>query len=83
MSIIGWIIIGALAGWIASMLTGHGEGLIGDIIIGILGALVGGFLYGVLAHREFVAHFNLGTLLVAVVGAALLQLVFAALRART
>jgi uncharacterized membrane protein YeaQ/YmgE (transglycosylase-associated protein family) len=59
------------------------EGLIGDIIIGILGALVGGFLYGVLAHREFVAHFNLGTLLVAVVGAALLQLVFAALRAQT
>lgn len=45
MGIIGWLIIGGLAGWLASMFMGKGGyGLVGDIIMGIIGAFVGGFI---------------------------------------
>jgi uncharacterized membrane protein YeaQ/YmgE (transglycosylase-associated protein family) len=45
MGIIGWLIVGALAGWLASMFMGKGGyGLIGDIIMGLIGAFEGGFL---------------------------------------
>ena len=48
-SIIGWLIIGGLAGWLASMFMGKGGyGLVGDIIMGIIGAFVGGFLVGLI-----------------------------------
>ncbi len=47
--LIAWIIIGAVAGWLAGLLVkGGGFGLIGDIIVGIIGAFVGGWLAGVL-----------------------------------
>ncbi|HET7079249.1 MAG TPA: GlsB/YeaQ/YmgE family stress response membrane protein [Chloroflexia bacterium] len=47
LSLIGWLIVGAIAGWLASMFMGRGGyGLIGDIIMGIIGAFVGGFLMG-------------------------------------
>jgi uncharacterized membrane protein YeaQ/YmgE (transglycosylase-associated protein family) len=44
MSILVWLILGLVAGWIASILVGGGYGLIGDIIVGIIGAFVGGWL---------------------------------------
>jgi uncharacterized membrane protein YeaQ/YmgE (transglycosylase-associated protein family) len=45
LSLIGWLIVGAIAGWLASMFMGRGGyGLLGDIIMGIIGAFVGGFL---------------------------------------
>ena len=45
LSLIGWLIVGAIAGWLASMFMGKsGYGLLGDIIMGIIGAFVGGFL---------------------------------------
>jgi len=46
MGILSWIIVGLLAGWIAGMMTGGGHGLVGDVIIGISGALLGGDLAG-------------------------------------
>ena len=47
--IIAWIVIGAIAGWLAgSLMRGGGYGLIGDIVIGIVGAFIGGWLAGVL-----------------------------------
>lgn len=50
MGIIAWIIVGALAGWIASMIMGNEEsqGAIGNIIVGIVGGLVGGFIMNAL-----------------------------------
>ena len=74
MSIIGWIIIGALAGWIASMIMGQNEqmGWLGNIVVGILGALIGGFLYGLLTGGDFIATFNVGTLIVSIIGAIVL-----------
>jgi uncharacterized membrane protein YeaQ/YmgE (transglycosylase-associated protein family) len=83
MSIIGWVIIGGVAGWLAGRIMHRGEGIIGDILIGIVGAIVGGLIYGLLTGTKFVAHFSLGTLLVAVLGAIVVLFVWGAMRART
>jgi uncharacterized membrane protein YeaQ/YmgE (transglycosylase-associated protein family) len=46
-SFIGWLIIGAIIGWIAGKIwTGHGFGLMGNIVVGIVGSFIGGFLFG-------------------------------------
>ena len=54
MSIIGWVVMGALAGWVASLITGTNQrqGCITDIIVGVVGALLGGFLVGSEAMRS-------------------------------
>jgi len=69
-SIIGWIIIGIIAGWLAGLIMkGGGYGLIGDVIIGIIGAFIGGLI---------LSFFNIGannwweTLITAVIGAIIL-----------
>ncbi len=68
--IIGWIILGAIAGWLAGMfMKGGGYGLIGDIIVGIVGALVGGF---VLSLFGLGANGFIGTLITAFIGACIL-----------
>lgn len=72
MSIIAWIVLGLLAGWIASMIMGGGGyGIIGDMIVGIVGALIGGFITGPLFGID-VTGFNVTSLIVAVVGAIIL-----------
>lgn len=70
MGILVWVIFGALAGWIASMImkTNANQGMIGDIIMGIVGAFVGGFLMEFIGQSG-VNGFNLYSLLVAVFGA--------------
>ncbi len=71
MSIILWIVFGALAGWIASMLMGSGGGLLWDIIVGINGAIIGGAIMTFLGQGG-VGGFNLYSLIVAVLGACVL-----------
>jgi uncharacterized membrane protein YeaQ/YmgE (transglycosylase-associated protein family) len=68
MGIILWIIFGALAGWIASVIMKTDAGAMMDIIMGIIGAVVGGFLMN-LAGQSGVTGFNLYSLFVAVIGA--------------
>ncbi len=70
MEILLWIVLGGLAGWLASILMGTNEaqGLLADIAMGILGALVGGFLMGIFGQPG-VTGFNLYSLMVAVLGA--------------
>jgi uncharacterized membrane protein YeaQ/YmgE (transglycosylase-associated protein family) len=72
-NIIAWIIFGALAGWIASIImkTNAEQGAIGNIVVGIVGAFIGGFLVRTLTGSD-VNGFNLGSLIVAIVGAVLL-----------
>jgi uncharacterized membrane protein YeaQ/YmgE (transglycosylase-associated protein family) len=68
--IISWIIIGIIAGWLAShFVKGHGFGLVGDLILGIIGAIIGGFLFGMLGLS---AGGWLGSLIVATIGAIIL-----------
>jgi len=79
MSILGWIILGGLAGWIASAITGTQEGCVMSVVIGIVGAVIGGFLFSLIGHAP-VTGLNLGSLVVAVVGAVILILVVRAVR---
>lgn len=84
MSIIGWIIIGALAGWIASMIMGRNGsmGWLENIVVGIVGALVGGFIWGLISSDEFVSSFSIGTLLVAILGAIVVLFIWGAIRGK-
>ena len=69
MSIIGWIVLGLIAGWLAGLIMrGGGYGIIGDIILGIVGALVGGFLSSALFGVD-VTGFNVMSLVIATLGA--------------
>lgn len=76
MGIIGWIVIGALAGWIASMITGNNEemGAGKNIVVGIVGAFIGGFVMNIIGGSG-VTGFNLWSLLVSVIGAIILLLI--------
>jgi uncharacterized membrane protein YeaQ/YmgE (transglycosylase-associated protein family) len=78
MEILFWIILGALAGWIASMLTSSGHGVVEDIILGIIGAFVGGIIMS-LFGQPGVTGFNTYSLIVAVIGAVALILLGRAL----
>lgn len=73
MGIIGWIILGGLAGWIASIITGNNAsmGLGANIVVGIVGAMIGGFLFNLLGGAD-ITGFNLWSLFVAVVGSVIL-----------
>lgn len=82
MDILAWIIVGALAGWIASMIMGtNGEqGALTNIVVGIVGALIGGFVVGMLSGSDTVTGFNLSTLLTATLGAVILLAIVRAFR---
>lgn len=71
MGILLWIILGGLAGWIASMLMGTRNSMLSDIILGIVGAVVGGFVMNLLGQQG-VNGFNLYSLIVSIVGAVVL-----------
>lgn len=81
MGIIGWIIIGAAAGWIASKVTGNDKkmGAFANIAVGIGGGIIGGFLMNLLGGAG-ITGFNLWSLLVAVIGAVLLLWIVNAIR---
>ena len=69
--IIAWLIIGAIAGWLAGVLVkGGGFGLIVDIVVGIVGAFIGGWLAGVL-HISLGGGW-IGSIITAVIGAVIL-----------
>ena len=82
MSIIGWIILGLIAGFIASKIVNKvGQGFWLDIALGIIGALVGGFLFESFGGTG-VTGFNLYSMFVAVVGAIVVLVVYHALTGR-
>ena len=73
--IIGWIIVGLIAGWITGkIMKGSGYGVIMDIIVGIVGALIGGFILGALGLGGGFTGFNLISLVTAFIGAVILLL---------
>jgi uncharacterized membrane protein YeaQ/YmgE (transglycosylase-associated protein family) len=82
MGLIAWIIFGALAGWLASVIAGtHGrQGCILDIVVGVVGAFIGGFLMQLLTGRQFSVGFNLSSFVVAVIGAVILLVIVKLMR---
>jgi len=76
MGIIAWLVLGLVAGFIASKVVNKtGEGLIMDIVLGIVGAVVGGWLFTRLGYAG-VTGFNIYSMLVAVVGAIVVLLIY-------
>jgi uncharacterized membrane protein YeaQ/YmgE (transglycosylase-associated protein family) len=73
MGIFGWIILGGIAGWIGSIITGKNAsmGIGANILVGIVGALIGGFLFSVVGGKG-VTDFDLWSLFVAVIGSVIL-----------
>ena len=86
MGIIAWLVVGAIAGVLAGYLVkgDEGLGLIGRIALGIVGALVGGFLAGLLLPGEdYINGINLTTIITATIGAVIVVVAYNALRGRT
>jgi len=82
MSVIGWIILGLIAGFIGSKIVNKtGEGFILDIVLGIVGAIVGGFIFSAVGSTG-VTGLNLWSMFVAVVGAVVVLLVYHAVMGR-
>ena len=79
-SLIVWVIVGAVAGWLASivMKTNGQQGLFADIIVGVVGGVIGGFLFNALGVGGAVTGFNVTSLVVAFVGAIVLLVVIRA-----
>jgi uncharacterized membrane protein YeaQ/YmgE (transglycosylase-associated protein family) len=71
MDILLWIVLGALAGWIAGMIMKSDHSIIEDIVLGIIGAFVGGFVMNFFGQSG-VTGFNVYSLIVAVIGAIIL-----------
>jgi uncharacterized membrane protein YeaQ/YmgE (transglycosylase-associated protein family) len=83
MGILVWIVVGAIAGFVASkVITGKGMGLVWDIVVGILGAFLGGWLAGLVGIPVSTGSFTVSGLLAAFVGAVILLVVFRALTHR-
>jgi uncharacterized membrane protein YeaQ/YmgE (transglycosylase-associated protein family) len=85
MGILSWIIVGLIAGWLADMvMKSPGRGLLFTLVLGVIGALVGGFIAGALFNvADPLTGFNLYTLLVAFLGAIVVVLIVRALPGRS
>ncbi len=82
MGILSWLLVGLIAGFLASVvMKGGGYGIIGDIIIGIVGAFIGGFIFSLFGSGG-VTGFNLWSILVAFVGACILIAILRAISGR-
>ena len=73
-NIVVWLIVGAIAGWLASivMKTNQSQGLVTDIIVGIVGAFIGGFVLNLLGVGGGVTGLNIASILTAFIGAVIL-----------
>jgi uncharacterized membrane protein YeaQ/YmgE (transglycosylase-associated protein family) len=85
MSIIAWIVVGAIAGYLAGFIVKGDEryGVVGHIVLGIVGALVGGFLAGLLLGGDYTTGINITTIVVAVIGAVIAVVAFNAITGRS
>lgn len=83
MSVLAWIVLGLIAGFIASKLyTGSGQGVLMDIVLGIVGAVAGGYLFTALGATG-ITGFNLYSMFVAVIGAVVLLAIYHAIMSRS
>ena len=80
MNIIACIVVGIIAGWLAERIAGRNHGLLMNLIVGILGASIGGFLATSVLGLHFVEGFNIATIATATGGAVLLLAIFGGIR---
>lgn len=79
MSILAWIVLGLIAGFIGSKIVNkHGDGIILDIVLGVIGAVVGGFVFNMFGAAG-VSGLNIYSLIVAVVGAVIVLVIYHAI----
>jgi uncharacterized membrane protein YeaQ/YmgE (transglycosylase-associated protein family) len=79
MSIIIWLIVGAIAGWLAGLIVkGYGFGLIGNIVVGIVGAVIAGWLFPLIGIR--LGNEIVGSIVSATVGAVILLVIIGLIR---
>lgn len=78
MSLLWFLLIGLIAGWLASAVVGGGFGILGDIVVGIVGAFIGGYLFQTLGIAA--GGGMLGSIIVATVGAIVLLLLLRLIR---
>ena len=86
MGIISWLVVGAIAGYLAGYLVKGDEslGVIGHIVLGIIGALIGGFVAGILTGgNDYTTGINITTIVVATIGAVIAVVGYNAIRGRT
>ena len=82
MSIIAWLVLGAIAGFIASKIVDNtGQGLLIDIVLGIIGAFVGGYVFTLLGAAP-ITGFNLYSVVVAIIGAVIVLAIYHAVAGR-
>jgi uncharacterized membrane protein YeaQ/YmgE (transglycosylase-associated protein family) len=74
--IIAWIVLGAIVGFITNLIMGGGEGVILTVILGIVGAVVGGYLAGTVLKVADVTGINVESIVVAVIGAIIVVAVY-------
>jgi uncharacterized membrane protein YeaQ/YmgE (transglycosylase-associated protein family) len=77
-SLLAWIVVGLIAGWLASQVVASRFGLLGDTLVGMVGALIGGFLFNQFGSAG-ATGFNIWTIFVAFIGAVLLLIVIRAI----
>lgn len=81
MGILSWIVFGMLAGWVASVITGSKrQGCFFNVLIGVVGAFLGGLIMQFITHESFGMTFDLRSFTVAVLGAILLLVITGAAR---
>jgi uncharacterized membrane protein YeaQ/YmgE (transglycosylase-associated protein family) len=80
--IIAWIVLGAIAGFLTNMIMGGGQGVIATIILGIVGAVVGGWLAGTVLGVADVTGINVESIVVAVIGGIVVVAVYRLLMGR-
>lgn len=82
MGLLSWIVLGAIAGWVANMIAGGGEGILMTIVVGIVGGLLGGFVATNVFHIGTVDGFNVQNVLIAIAGAVMVLYGWHALSSR-
>jgi uncharacterized membrane protein YeaQ/YmgE (transglycosylase-associated protein family) len=82
MSIVAWIVVGIIAGWLAERITGRHHGLLTNLIVGIIGAFIGGIIFSTLLGFRYDEGFNLPSIIIATAGAVVLLAVTGRFRQR-
>jgi len=83
MSILGWIVFGAITGWLASLIvSSRGQGCIVNIALGLVGSVVGGAIFRALTNEDVINGFNLKSIVIAIIGAVGVLLLWHAIAGR-